>query len=407
MLPTTATRDAGRLVSARSLRGFADGFVSVVLASYLVDIGFSPVEVGAIVTSTLLGSAALTLAVGLWGADIPQRTVLISATLLMAGTGLGFAGLTDFWPLLVVAFAGTLNPSGGDVSVFLPVEQSLLTTTVADRQRTSLFARYNLGGTFAAALGALCSGLPVYVARRADLDLVDVERAAFLIYGVVALTLAAMYLRLERVQGTLRRRGAPLAQSRGIVLRLSALFSLDSLGGGLVVQSLLALWLFQRYDLSLGVTGAIFFAAGLLSASSQLAAAWLAERIGLIRTMVYTHLPANLFLVAAALMPNVWLAVGFLLLRMSLSQMDVPARQSYTMAVVPPEERVAAASVTNVPRSLAAATTPLLAGVMLNATTFGWPLIAAGLIKAVYDLLLLWQFRAIRPPEELRDVGVH
>jgi MFS family permease len=407
MLPTTATRDAGRLVSARSLRGFADGFVSVVLASYLVDIGFSPIEVGAIVTSTLLGSAALTLAVGLWGADIPQRTLLIGATLLMAGTGLGFAGLTDFWPLLVVAFAGTLNPSGGDVSVFLPVEQSLLTTTVADRQRTSLFARYNLGGTFAAALGALCSGLPVYVARRADLDLVDVERAAFLIYGVVALTLAAMYLRLERVQGTLRRRGAPLAQSRGIVLRLSALFSLDSLGGGLVVQSLLALWLFQRYDLSLGVTGAIFFAAGLLSASSQLAAAWLAERIGLIRTMVYTHLPANLFLVAAALMPNVWLAVSFLLLRMSLSQMDVPARQSYTMAVVPPEERVAAASVTNVPRSLAAATTPLLAGVMLNATTFGWPLIAAGLIKAVYDLLLLWQFRAIRPPEELRDVGVH
>jgi MFS family permease len=407
MLPTTATRDAGRLVSARSLRGFADGFVSVVLASYLVDIGFSPIEVGAIVTSTLLGSAALTLAVGLWGADIPQRTLLIGATLLMAGTGLGFAGLTDFWPLLVVAFAGTLNPSGGDVSVFLPVEQSLLTTTVADRQRTSLFARYNLGGTFAAALGALCSGLPVYVARRADLDLVDVERAAFLIYGVVALTLAAMYLRLERVQGTLRGRGAPLAQSRGIVLRLSALFSLDSLGGGLVVQSLLALWLFQRYDLSLGVTGAIFFAAGLLSASSQLAAAWLAERIGLIRTMVYTHLPANLFLVAAALMPNVWLAVSFLLLRMSLSQMDVPARQSYTMAVVPPEERVAAASVTNVPRSLAAATTPLLAGVMLNATTFGWPLIAAGLIKAVYDLLLLWQFRAIRPPEELRDVGVH
>jgi MFS family permease len=400
MLPTTATADAGRLVSARSLRGFADGFVSVVLASYLVDIGFSPVEVGAIVTSTLLGSAALTLAVGLWGANLPQRSILIGATLLMAGTGLGFAGLTDFWPLVLVAFAGTLNPSGGDVSVFLPVEQSLLTTTVADRERTSLFARYNLGGAFAAALGALCSGLPVFVARRADLDLVDVERAAFLVYGVVAMTLAAMYLRLDRVPSSLRRRGAPLAQSRGIVLRLSALFSLDSLGGGLVVQSLLALWLFERFDLSLGVTGAIFFAAGLLGATSQLAASWLAGRIGLIRTMVYTHLPANFFLVAAALMPNVWLAVAFLLLRMSLSSMDVPARQSYTMAVVPPEERVTAASVTNVPRSLAAATTPLLAGLMLHATSFGWPLIAAGLIKAAYDLLLLWQFRSIRPPEE-------
>jgi MFS family permease len=400
-LPPSATGDAGRLVGARALRGFADGFVSVVLASYLVDIGFSPVQVGAIVTSTLLGSAALTLGVGLWGAGLAQRTILVAATLLMAGTGLGFAGLTEFWPLLVVAFAGTLNPSGGDVSIFLPVEQSLLTTTVADRERTALFARYNLGGSFAAAFGALCAGLPVLVARRADMDLVDVERAAFLIYALVALALAAMYIRLERVPATERRRGAPLSKSRGIVLRLSALFSLDSFGGGLVVQSILALWLFERFDLSLGVTGAIFFATGLLSATSQLAAAWLAERIGLIRTMVYTHLPANLFLVAAALMPNVWLAVGFLLLRMSLSQMDVPARQSYTMAVVPPEERVAAASVTNVPRSLAAAATPLVAGLMLEATTFGWPLIAAGLIKALYDLLLLWQFRSVRPPEEM------
>jgi MFS family permease len=165
---------------------------------------------------------------------------------------------------------------------------------------------------------------------------------------------------------------------------------------------LLALWLFERFDLSVGVAGTIFFVAGLLSAFSQLVAAWLAERIGLIRTMVYTHLPANLFLVAAALMPSAWLAVTFLLLRMALSQMDVPARQSYTMAVVPREERVAAASVTNVPRSLAAATTPLLAGLMLNETSFGWPLIAAGITKAVYDLLLLWQFHAIRPPEEMR-----
>ncbi|MCA9853252.1 MAG: MFS transporter [Dehalococcoidia bacterium] len=400
LLPGSATVDARRLVTARSLRGFADGFVSVALASYLRDIGFSPIEVGAIVTSTLLGSAALTLVVGFWASGVPQRTVLIIATGLMAFTGFGFAGITEFWPLLVVAFAGTLNPSGGDVSVFLPVEQSLLTGAVADRDRTALFARYNLGAIFAAALGALCSGLPVFFANRAEIDVTEAQRIAFALYGVLALGLTLLYLGLQQPEG-LRRRAAPLKESRRIVLRLSALFSLDSLGGGLVVQSLLALWLFERFDLSVGATGTIFFAAGLCSAFSQLVAAWLARRIGLIRTMVYTHLPANLFLILAALMPNVGLAVAFLLARMALSQMDVPARQSYVMAVVPPEERVTAASVTNVPRSLAAATTPLVAGLMLNATSFGWPLIAAGLIKATYDLLLLWQFQSVRPPEEL------
>lgn len=399
-VPATASNDAARLVAARSARGFADGFVSVVLASYLTDIGFSPVEVGAIVTSTLLGSAALTLATGLWAGGFARRSLLLAATGLMAATGLGFAGVTEFWPLLLVAFAGTLNPSAGDVSLFLPIEQSLLATTVAARERTSLFARYTLGGAFAGALGALCSGLPVLAARALDVDLTDAHRVAFLIYAVVAAGIALLYAGLDERRPPARALGAPLARSRGIVLRLSLLFSMDSLGGGFVVQSLLALWLFERFDLSLGVTGAIFFAAGTLSALSQLAAPWLAARIGLIRTMVYTHLPANCFLILAALMPTAWLAVVFLLARMAVSQMDVPARQSYTMAVVPEEERAAAASVTNVPRSLAAASTPFIAGLMLEATSFGWPLIVGGLVKGGYDLLLLWQFRAIRPPEE-------
>ena len=400
LLPSTAKDGASRIVSGRALRGFADGFISVVLASYLSDLGFSAIQVGAIVTATLLGSAALTLAVGLAGGSLPARRVLLGATLLMAATGLGFAGVTAFWPLLVIAFAGTLNPSAGDVSIFLPTEQALLATKVESRQRTALFARYTLGATLAGALGALCSGIPVLMARHFDVELLDAQRGAFLLYTVLALGIGVLYRGIPAVSSVGQPRSRPLAESRRVVFRLSALFSLDSLGGGFVVQSLLALWLFERFDLSLGVVGAVFFVAGLLSASSQLASPWLADRIGLIRTMAFTHLPANTLLIAAALIPNAPLAIALLLARMALSQMDVPARQSYVMAVVPPEERAAAASVTNVPRSLAAALTPLLAGVMLSQTSFGWPLVAGGALKILYDLLLFQQFRSLRPPEE-------
>jgi MFS family permease len=372
------------------------------LASYLSELGFSALQIGAIVTATLLGSAVVTLAAGLLSNRLDPYRVLSWATVLMLATGLGFAAVTDFWPLMLVAFAGTMNPSAGDVSVFLPTEQSLLTGVVSPRERTALFARYNLGGAFAGALGALASGIPVYVAHNSSLDLDAVQRLGFLGYAAVAVVIAWLYrgLAMRAPVSRVALRGSPLRESRRVVLKLSALFSLDSFGGGLVVQSLLVLWLFERFDLSVAVTGTVFFATGILSAFSQLASSWLASRIGLIRTMVFTHLPANGFLILAALMPTAPLAVLFLLLRMALSQMDVPARQSYVMAVVPPEERPAAASITNVPRSLASALTPFLAGAMLHATTFGWPLIAAGLLKIVYDLLLLWQFQHVRPPEE-------
>lgn len=382
------------------MRGFADGFVSVVLADYLAGIGFSPLQVGAIVTATLLGSAALTLAVGFMGAAMSARRVLLSAAVLMALTGLGFAGITEFWPLLLVAFVGTLNPSSGDVSVFLPTEQTVLTTSVQPAQRTALFARYTLAGTLAAAIGALCSGVPVLAADHWDVALTGAQRVTFLLYAAIALGIAWLYRGIPADRPVSSRGRPQLASSRGVVFRLAALFSLDSLAGGFVVQSLLALWLFERFDLSLGVAGTVFFTAGLLSAASQLLSPWLADRIGLIRTMVFTHLPANVFLVVAAFMPTAPLAIAFLLARMALSQMDVPARQSYVMAVVPPEERAAAASVTNVPRSLATAVTPFFAGLMLSWTTFGWPLVAAGVLKIVYDLLLFQQFRSLRPPEE-------
>jgi predicted MFS family arabinose efflux permease len=250
-------------------------------------------------------------------------------------------------------------------------------------------------------MGALCAGVPVVIARWQDVDLVDAQRAAFLLYAVVAATIFWLYSRLSVSPRPAVRMRVPLEKSRAVVLKLSALFSMDSLGGGFVVQSLLALWLFKRFDLSVETAGAIFFVAGLLSAMSQLASPVLADRIGLIKTMAYTHIPSNVFLMLAALMPTAPLAVAMLLSRTALSQMDVPARQSYVMSVVPPEERAAAASVTNVPRSLAAAFAPALGGLLLSQSTFGWPLIMGGGIKLTYDLLLLRQFAGVRPVEEV------
>ena len=407
LLPASATRDAPRLVSARALRGFADGVVSVILPAYLIALGFSPLEVGAIVTATLLGSAVLTLGVGLVAHRLSARGALLATTLLMLATGLGFASATAFWPLLAIAFVGTLNPSVGDVSVFLPLEQSLLATSVAAADRTALYARYNVAGAFAGALGSLASAFPDVLARWTQVSATQAMRAAFLVYAVVALVIALLYVGLgvtaEAATASGPRR--PLQRSRRVVLRLSALFTLDSFGGGFVVQSLLALWLFRRFDFSLALAAQVFFVTSLLGGLSQLISPRLASRIGLIRTMVYTHVPANVFLMLAALMPTAPLAIGFLFLRMALSSMDVPARQAYVMAVVPPEERAAAASVTNVPRSLGSAMAPLLAGWLLAHSSFGWPLLLGGALKIIYDLLLLAQFRHHEPAAEGADAN--
>jgi MFS family permease len=401
ILPASTTRDARMLLFTRGARGFADGVVSVLLASYLGRLGFTALQIGAIVTATLLGSAVLTLAIGLLGHRFRRRAVLLGAAGLMVATGLGFAGITAFWPLLVVAFVGTVNPSSGDVTLFLPTEQAVLAEASDARDRTGLFAWYNLTGTFAGAAGALAAGAPAALARRSGIDIASAERVGFLVYSALGLLAAVAYARLSpAVEHDTSAPARPLQRSRGIVLKLSALFSLDSFGGGFVVQSLLVLWLYRRFALSVEIAGAIFFAAGLLAAFSQFVAARLATRIGHVRTMVFTHLPANIFLLVAGLMPNAPLAVLFLLLRMSLSSMDVPARQAYVMAMVPREERAAASSVTNVPRSLAAALSPLLSGVLLDETSFGWPLLCAGILKAAYDLLLFAQFAHLRPADE-------
>jgi predicted MFS family arabinose efflux permease len=320
----------------------------------------------------------------------------------MALTGIGFAGLTSFWPIMIVAVAGTLNPSSGDVSLFLPTEQAALAHTVSGPARTMAFAWYNLVGSMAGAVGALLSAVPATAAALLGISLVAALRGAFIFYALCAVVAGAIYVSLspalEVSPAHLARQ--PLAESRAVVLRLATLFSVDSFGGGFIVQSLLVLWLFRRFHLDTGTTAAVFFVAGVLSGLSQLVSPRIAARVGLIRTMVYTHLPSNLFLILAALMPSASLSITFLLLRTAVSQMDVPARQAFVMAVVPPAERAAAATVTNVPRSLAAGLAPLIAGALLEKTNFGWPLVIGGTLKAIYDLALLVQFRAVATREE-------
>lgn len=402
LLPESLQPGARRLLLTRAIRGAVDGLVSVVLATYLPRLGLSPFEVGVVVAGTLGGSAALTLAIGLFGHRLPARTILIATAGLMATTGVAFSFATAFWALLLVGVVGTMNPSSGDVTPFLPTEQALLSESVAPRDRTTLFAWYNVAGAIAGALGALLAGLPEALAGGASAPtetLLGYERVAFYLYSVAGLLALVIYLGLPRHDAASRSQGTgrALQTSRPIVIRLAALFALDSFGGGLVLQSLLALWLSRRFGVGPEVLGVLFFVTGLVAGASQFLSAWLTARIGHIRTMVYTHLPANVFLVLAGLMPTAELAMLFLVLRMCLSQMDVPARQAYVMAVVPPEERVAAAAVTNVPRSLAPALAPLVTGAMLDATSFGWPLILAGTLKITYDLMLFRGFSALKP----------
>ena len=365
----------------------------------------SATQIGIILFGTLLGSALVTLWVGLAAHRVGRRRLLLGACALMLATGLGFTYVRSFWLLFVVAFVGTLNPSAGDVSLFLPLEQAALAETVTTRDLTGIFAIYNVAGALAGALGALASGFPTLMASRLGWNMTAAQRSGFIAYSMIAVIAAFVYFTLSPAieVDPSPVRVAPLMKSRRIVVRLATLFSLDAFSGGFVIQSLLALWLFRRFNMSVQAAGVFFFAAGLLGSLSQFVSSALAARIGRIRTMVYTHLPSNGFLILAALMPNATLTMVFLLLRSSLSQMDVPARQSYVMAMVPPEERAVAAVVTNVPRSLAAALAPVPAGMMLEASSLGWPLICAGALKTVYDILLLVQFRSVKPADELFD----
>ena len=393
--------DVHRLLVAKGLRAFGDGYVSLLLPLYLLDLGFTPLQVGIIATTTLLGSGLLTLLVGLHAYRYHYRTLLLAATLLMGGTGLGFAFVTDFWPLLVIALVGTLNPSSGDVSVFLPLEHAVLARIVDDRKRTAVFARYALVGSLVAALGSLATALPAMAASAVGISVTAAIQGMFVLYALLAALSALVYRGLPRALGTdTHVPTAPLAQSKKTVYTLAALFSLDAFGGGFVVQSMLALWLYQSFSLSLAAAGTLFFWTGVLTAFSYLVAVRIANRIGLVNTMVFTHVPSSLCLIAIPFMPDLGYVIALLFLRSALSQMDVPTRSSYVMAIVTPAERPAAASVTAVPRSMASAVSPFLSGYLLGLSAFGWPLVIAGVVKITYDVLLLAMFRKVRPPEE-------
>ncbi|MFA5083654.1 MAG: MFS transporter [Hydrogenophilaceae bacterium] len=400
ILPTGVAPEARLLLVGRALRAFTDGYVAVLLPAYLLALGFGTWEVGLLSTATLLGSALATLAVGAWGHRCHHRSLLLGAALLMAATGLAFANLSSFWPLLLVAFVGTMNPSSGDVSVFLPLEHARLAEAAQGNARTALFARYSLTGALFAAFGALAAAVPDWLAGL-GIERLAALRGMFAVYGGVGLAVWLLYRRIPEPPPHERPAPpAPLGASRGIVVRLAALFSLDAFAGGLVVNSLLALWLFQRFDLSLAAAGHFFFWAGLLTAFSQLAAPVLAKRIGLINTMVFSHIPANVCLIMAALAPSLAVALGLLLVRALLSQMDVPTRSAFVMAVVTPPERAAAASFTAVPRSLAAALSPSLGGALFAAGWLAAPLVACGVLKIAYDLAIWRAFRRINPGQD-------
>ncbi|MBM3950206.1 MAG: MFS transporter [Rhodospirillales bacterium] len=394
-VPATAYLFAGR-----ALRDVGDGFAAVLLPAYLIALGLTPLQVGILATAALLGSALLTLAVGYLGARHDHRRLLLAAAVLMIASGAAFAVVHDYAVLLMVAFAGTINPSSGSVSVFVPLEHAVLAREVEDRNRTRAFARYSLVGALAGSVGALAAAVPDFLGTAATDPLLGFK-LMFAAYAALGLAAGLMYARVPpRPPSPDTGASAALGPSRRVVYKLAALFSLDAFAGGFVVQSLLALWLFERFDMSLAAASAFFFASGVLAAFSFPVAAWLARHIGLVNTMVFTHIPSSVCLILAAFAPTLPVALALLLVRAALSQMDVPTRSSYVMAVVTPPERAAAASVTSVPRSLAAAASPALAGGLLAAAFQGWPLVICGALKIVYDVLLLFQFRHLKAPEE-------
>jgi MFS family permease len=400
------TSTAWNLLTARGLRAFGDGFVALLLPVYLTGLGFDALQIGILTTATLLGSAALTLAVGLTAHRLDPRRLLLGASILMLATGLCFAQFREFWPLVIIGFIGTLNPSSGDVSLFLPLEHALLAHAGPDAKRTSLFAGYSLVGSLVGAVGALAAGVPDIVRDAVGVEIDTAIRAMFVLYGLLGLAALTLYRRLPAGDAGVGAAKQPLGPSRRVVFALAGLFSIDSFGGGFFVQSLLALWLFDRFGLSLIAAASFFFWSGLLTAFSYPVAVRIANRIGLVNTMVFTHIPSSICVILVAFTTDLHVVLALLLVRAALSQMDVPTRTSYVMAIVTPPERAAAASITAVPRSLASAASPALAGWLMTVSAFAWPLMIGGSIKIVYDLLLLMMFRRIKPPEEANGLAV-
>jgi MFS family permease len=402
-------RDVGLLFATRVLRMFGYGFLAVVLVLYLSAIGLSGAETGLLLGLTLLGDAAVSLWLTTHADRIGRRRVLVAGAALMLLAGVAFTATSLLPVLLVAATLGVISPSGNEVGPFLAVEQASLSQLIPDRGRTQLFAWYQLAGSFATAAGTLTGGALAQAAISGGSQPADAYRLVIMGYALVGIVLGALFLlvsrRVEVPSASVRdetiatRLG--LHRSRGVVLRLSALFALDAFAGGFAIQSFIAFWFHQRFGVDPGVLGMVLAGANILAGFSALAAGRLAARFGLVNTMVFTHLPSNLLLALVPFMPTLPLAVATLFARFAISQMDVPTRQSYTMAIVAPDERSAAAGVTGIARSLGVAAAPLIAGPLFaTAALASAPFVISGGLKVVYDLLLYRSFRRMRPPEE-------
>jgi MFS family permease len=395
--------DGWLLFAACGVRSFAYGFLSVVLGVYLDAIGLDTVTIGWIFTAALAGGAVMTVVLTATADRFGRRPLLALGAVLMGLAGLAFVATNNPILLAVAAIFGTISPSGKDVGPFLSIEQAILPQTTQEQNRTTAFSAYNLVGSFFGALGALAVGFP---------SLFSVEALAgyrLLVWGYVgcAVLMLVLFVFLSpaievKIGSAPNARKIGVQTSRGIVAKLSALFALDAFAGGFIVQSLVAYWFYLRYQTDISALGGIFFGANLLSALSFLAAPPLARRIGLLNTMVFTHLPSNFLLLLVPFMPNVELTVAVLLVRHLLSQLDVPTRQSYTMAVVEPDERAASAGIMSVARNIGAAIAPAFTGPVLAVPSLGLPFLLAGGLKIIYDLWIFALFRHVRPPEEQR-----
>lgn len=405
-------RDAIMLFLTRSIRLFAYGALSVVLVFYLVSLGLTEAQVGLLLTLTLAGDIAISLLLTTRADQMGRRRTLIVGAILMAGAGIAFASTHNLLFLIVAGMIGVISPSGNEVGPFLSIEQAALSHVVSAASRTEVFAWYTLAGSVATALGALCGGAASGIVQKASLSASDSYRAVVLLYAALGATLAFLFLSLSLAtevrdsvshqRSLAAKKFLGVGQSRLIVFTLSSLFALDSFAGGFVVQSFAAYWFYLRFGVQPVKLGLIFFWANVLSGISALLASRLATRIGLVRTMVVTHLPSNVLLILVPLMPNLTLAVLVLLVRFSISQMDVPTRQSYTMAVVRPEERSAAGGITGVARTAGAAISPVFAGFLFShPALIDVPFFIAGALKIAYDLALYRGFAAVRPPEEV------
>ena len=399
------------LFTTRIMRLFAYGFLSVILVLYLAALGMSEWEIGLLVTLILVGDTVISLWITTNADRIGRRRMLIAGAALMLFAGILFAFTRNYIFLLIAGTIGVISPSGNEVGPFLALEQAALTQIVPDNRRTHIFAWYNLVGAFATGFGALCGGGLAQALQGGGMTSLDSYRIVVIVYALFGLALGLIFTRLSAgveapagARAASRRLNLGLHRSRKVVAQLSALFAMDAFAGGLVLQSFVAYWFHVRYGVQPAILGSIFFGANLLAGMSALSAVRIAGRIGLINTMVFTHIPSNILLILVPLMPSLPLAVAVLLLRFSISQMDVPTRQSYTMAVVDPNERSAAAGVTGVARTLGAAVAPSITGqLMASAPLLSAPFVLAGSVKILYDLLLYRSFKALKPPEETRE----